>query len=181
MTILLFGVSNVGKSVTGALLATKLNYDFYDIDEEIKKSLRISLEEFVSTGTLYQRDQIRCKLLSRLLHQKGNKVIAVTPLSYMENYKQPFFHSKEVLAIELLDTVENIFGRLVFSDENDMVYKDDFYKSKHKQYYLSEITSDLKWYGSVYADIDHKFNMAGKSPDNVVDSLLLEFQFDKES
>ncbi len=30
MTILLFGVSNVGKSITGELLAHRLGYDFYD-------------------------------------------------------------------------------------------------------------------------------------------------------
>ncbi|MFV0341973.1 MAG: shikimate kinase, partial [Anaerocolumna sp.] len=37
MKILLFGVSNVGKSITGELLAHRLGYDFYDLDEEIKK------------------------------------------------------------------------------------------------------------------------------------------------
>ena len=37
MNILLFGVSNVGKSVSGKLLASHLNYVFYDLDEEVKK------------------------------------------------------------------------------------------------------------------------------------------------
>ena len=34
--ILLFGVSNVGKTTTGRLLADQLNAKFYDLDEEIK-------------------------------------------------------------------------------------------------------------------------------------------------
>ncbi len=38
MNILLFGVSNVGKSVTGKLLAQRLEYDFYDLDDEVKKA-----------------------------------------------------------------------------------------------------------------------------------------------
>ena len=34
MNILLFGVSNVGKSVAGKLLAEHLNYAFYDLNED---------------------------------------------------------------------------------------------------------------------------------------------------
>ena len=41
MTILLFGVSNVGKSTIGELLAHKLNFDFYDLDND--KHLEIVL------------------------------------------------------------------------------------------------------------------------------------------
>ena len=37
MNILIFGISNVGKTSVGKLIASKLNYDFYDLDEEIKK------------------------------------------------------------------------------------------------------------------------------------------------
>lgn len=37
MKILLFGVSNVGKSTIGKMLANRINYHFYDLDEEVKK------------------------------------------------------------------------------------------------------------------------------------------------
>lgn len=37
MIILLFGISNVGKTETGKLLAKRLGYDFKDLDEEVKK------------------------------------------------------------------------------------------------------------------------------------------------
>ena len=37
MIILLFGISNVGKTTVGKLLAKRLNYQFYDMDEEICK------------------------------------------------------------------------------------------------------------------------------------------------
>lgn len=45
----------------------------------------------------------------------------------------------EILAIELCDTAENIFSRLVFSDENDVIYTDDLYKNEHKDHYLREV------------------------------------------
>ncbi len=37
-TILIFGVSNVGKTTAGALLAEKLGVPFFDLDAEVKKT-----------------------------------------------------------------------------------------------------------------------------------------------
>ncbi|MBR1506696.1 MAG: shikimate dehydrogenase, partial [Eubacterium sp.] len=59
MRILLFGVSNVGKSTTGKLLADQLGIAFYDLDDEVRDCLGISLEEFVNTADLRWRDQKR--------------------------------------------------------------------------------------------------------------------------
>lgn len=39
MKIMLFGVTNVGKSTVGELLAEKMNFSFYDLDEEIKNTM----------------------------------------------------------------------------------------------------------------------------------------------
>lgn len=179
MTILLFGVSNVGKSVTGQLLAEHLGFHFYDLDEEVKKLLNTSLEKFVTTGTLISRDRVRCNLIISLLRNDNeNKVIAVTPLSYMDNLKS-FLLSTNILSIELTDSAENIFDRLVFSDENDVIYKDDAYKNKYKAHYLKEIKADLAWYGSNYRDIKYHFNTEGRSPDCVVRSLIEQFHLEE--
>lgn len=179
MNILLFGVSNVGKSVTGELLAQRLGYDFYDLDDELKKHLNTTLEIFVTTGTLLERDKIRCDLVNSLIARKGNKVIAITPLSYFQPISL-LLSSADILSIELTDSVENIFDRLVFSDENDVVYKDDDYRCKHRNHYLSEISEDLKWYGSVYADLKHHFHMSGRLPEDVADALIMQYRLDSE-
>ena len=39
MKICLFGVSNVGKTTVGKLLAERLDIKFVDVDEEVKKPL----------------------------------------------------------------------------------------------------------------------------------------------
>lgn len=171
MTILLFGVSNVGKSTVGKLMARKLNFDFYDLDDEIKIKYNITLEKFVSTGSLQERDKKRCRLLRSLAKKSGNKVIAVTPLSYAGAIV-PIINSPEVFSIELTDTPENIFARLVFSDENDIIYRDDDYKNARKDHYLAEIQEDLAWYGFVYQNITNKFFINGKTAAKVTEEII---------
>lgn len=174
MNILLFGVSNVGKSVSGRLLADFLGYSFYDLDDEVKKDQNTTLEEFVSMGTLLERDAVRCRILNHLVCGNGNKVIAVTPLSYIKDIRY-LFSSPDVISIELTDSAENIFDRLVFSDENDVIYKDDAYKNRHRDYYLEDIQADPDWYGSVYSDIKNRFDISGMTPEETAAELINQF------
>lgn len=56
MKVLLFCVSNVGRSTIGELLAERIGVKFYDLDDEVKAHLGITLEEFVNTADLRWRD-----------------------------------------------------------------------------------------------------------------------------
>ena len=180
MNILLFGISNVGKSSTGKVLATNLGFDFYDLDDEVKKAFGITLEEFVNTGTLKERDYKRsCVLKDILSKSDSSKIIAVTPISNME-YLSDIISNDSTLSIELQDSVENIFERLVFSDENDVIYKDDEYKNEHKDYYMEDIIEDQKWYGSIYASFCHSFDMNGDSPEESARRIISEFNITSE-
>lgn len=67
MKICLFGVSNVGKTTVGKLLAERLDIKFVDLDEEVKNRLKMSLEEFVNTENLWWRDQKRGSIIKKML------------------------------------------------------------------------------------------------------------------
>lgn len=177
MNILLFGISNVGKSATGKMLASCLKCHFYDLDEEVKKKLGITLEEFVSTGTLADRDSVRCSVIHSLISIPSDKIIAVSPLSYIHPI-QNVFSAANVFAIELTDSAENIFERLVFSDKKDNIYTDVDYKNRYRDYYLNDIREDLEWYGSVYSAVKHKFDMNGKGLVDVTEELIKRYHLD---
>lgn len=174
---MLFGVSNVGKTVTGEKLAEKLNYSFIDLDEEIKKRYQTTLEKFMQEHPFsYERGQIKGKLLKDLLKEyKDNIVIAVSPIYYARFFNS-LINLENVIAIELQDSEEHIFERLVFSDENDNVYKDDEYKEEHKEYYINDIHEDIVYVRNVFKKIKNKYFINNRSVDQVVDELMAIIQ-----
>lgn len=173
MIILLFGITNVGKTVTGEKLAEKLNYSFIDMDEELKKRFQTTLEIFMKDHPFpYERGQIKGNLLKDLLKEnKDNIVIAVTVIYYSEFFDS-FLDMENVIAIELQDSKEHIYDRLVFSDENDIIYKDDLYKEEHKDYYMNDIQEDILYAENLFRKIKNKYFMNNQSVDEVVDGLI---------
>lgn len=126
----------------GKLLAERLDIKFVDLDEEVKNCLNISLEEFVNTENLRWRDQIRGSIIKKIIKIEEDVVFAISPISYIENFRTSII-SDDTLLIELYDTPENIFSRLIFSDENDEIYTDDNYKNANKDYYMKRFKQIL--------------------------------------
>lgn len=121
MKILLFGISNVGKTTIGTILAKELGYSFYDLDEEVKKEFQMTLEEFVHTENLRWRDQKRGRIIKKIISKEENMVFVISPISYTDNFGKRITED-DILSIELVDTPANIFDRLVFSDIDDTIY-----------------------------------------------------------
>lgn len=176
MKICLFGVSNVGKTTVEKLLAERLDIKFVDLDEEVKNRLKMSLEEFVNTENLGWRDQKRGSIIKEIIKMEEDVVFAISPISYIESFKTSII-SDDNLLIELYDTPENIFSRLIFSDENDEIYTDDNYKNANKDYYMKEIQEDLDWYGMVNAKIGihNRVFVNDNSSTEVVDRIIVEY------
>ena len=130
-------------------------YSFYDLDEEVKKEFQMTLEEFVHIENLRWRDQKRGRIIKKILSKKENMVFVISPISYTDNFGKRITEDN-ILSIELVDTPANIFDRLVFSDTDDTIYKDDDYKNQCRDYYRSDIKADLEWYGNVYSKIGVK-------------------------
>lgn len=73
----------------------------------------MSLEEFVNTDNLRWRDQKRGSIIKKIIKMEEDVVFAISPISYIENFKTSII-SDDNLLIELYDTPENIFSRLIF-------------------------------------------------------------------
>ena len=151
-------------------------YSFYDLDEEVKKEFQMTLEEFVHIENLRWRDQKRGRIIKKTLSKEENMVFVISPISYTDNFGKRITEDN-ILSIELVDTPANIFDRLVFSDTDDTIYKDDDYKNQCRDYYMSDIKADLEWYGNVYSKIGvkNRFEINNDSPKTAVKRLIKEY------
>lgn len=172
MIIMLFGVTNVGKTVTGAKLAEKLGYSFFDLDDEIRRRFQMTLEEFMQKNPWpYERHKVKGAVLKKIVEEnKDNMVIAVSPIYYARNFN-PLFKLENVVPIELQDSAEHIFQRLVFSDENDNIYTDDEYKEAHKAHYMKDIRGDIAYVKQTFKKIKWKYFIDNKPVEQVAGEL----------
>lgn len=174
MVIMIFGISNVGKTVVGKRLAQRLKYSFIDLDEEIKKRFQVTLEVFMKTYPFpHERYKVKGAVLNNLINEnKENTVIAVSPIYHARNFNS-LLDLEDVIALELQDTKEHIFERLLFSDENDNLYVDNEYKEEHKKYYIKDIGEDISYAKRTFKKIKNKYFIDNKSVDQVVDDLII--------
>lgn len=171
MKILLFGISNVGKSTIGKLLSEKLNYEFDDLDEEIKRRYG-KIDTFMNKYPwTYERHKERGIILSDIVNKyEDNVVIAVSSIFYVRCFSR-LLEDKNILAIELQDKPENILKRLVYADEDDNVCPLEITTEKERKYYLSEIKKDITFFKRTYAKITNKFDMNGEDTETVTERL----------
>lgn len=182
MNILLFGVPNVGKTTIGRIVADKLGFEFYDIDEELRHRYHMTQQQFIDTfWNRNTRDEIRGKLIGELLQRKGGKVIAVTPMYYSVKFSK-YLKKRQAFGIELQDTPENIFNRLIFTDENDNVCEDSVeYREARKSYYLREIKKTHTFYKRSFSKIENKFQINNDPPELAADRLIEQYNLDIRS
>jgi len=177
MNILLFGLSNVGKTTIGRVAAEKLGCDFYDLDEEVRRHYDMTTQEFIDTfWALETRDKIRGELIGEILQRHGDKIVAITPMYYSRHFSK-YLKNGQAMGIELQDTPENIFNRLIFTDESDRVYEDSAeYREKHKAYYMKEIKKNEMFYKKSFSKINNKFQINNDPPEVAADRLIKLFK-----
>lgn len=172
MKILLFGIANVGKSTIGKALSEELNYDYDDMDNEIKrryKKIDTFRRKFPND---YHRHKKRGEILLDIINKyEDNVVISVSPIFYEEFFVSAL-NLPKVIAIELQDAPENILKRLVYADEDDNVYPLIIETKTERNYYLKDIKADIRYYKNVYKKIENKFNMQGETIKEVTKRLI---------
>lgn len=127
---------------------------------------------------MVERDQKRSYMIELLTRKEGNKVIAVPPIYYTRYYSIRLKKIPEaVTKIEIQDTPENIYKRLIFTDENDQEYIDDEYKKQHEKEYMKSIKNDISGYKAAFSKIEHKIDISGKDAEEAADYIISIMHF----
>lgn len=175
MDILLFGISNVGKSTIGKALAEKLGYKFFDVDDKVKEIFG-TIDEFNKNPSTV-RSLIKQDMILTELENPCDYVVAVSPLHDVDLLLANL-NINTYYAFELKDSAENIMDRLVFTDKNDKIDLEytSLAKTKYKDYYIKDIREDYIYFSNIYNDIiDDSIYINNRCVDDVVTEICDKF------
>lgn len=136
MKLLIWGVSNIGKTTIGRELSRKLQCKFYDVDEEIM-NIYGSIDNFQDIyPNDYDRFDEKEELMLNIIESETEDfIMAVSPI-----FSAPVVEElldTDTTSIEIIDTPEAIYDRLILEGDDALEYK-----GRHKEHYINEIKWD---------------------------------------
>ena len=158
-------------------LASLLDVCFFDLDEEIEKYFKTSIErlqdKFLTTHSF--REEASKALIHILgLREAKNCVIALPPSGLMGGYLRVVKKAKGI-AVVIKDTPENILGRVTFYDKDSHLIVKKLTKNE-EMLCLSQIRDDISYFRPSYKKADLHIEIMGLNIDEAAmkirDSLL---------
>jgi len=181
MIIYIVGISCVGKTTIGKMLADKIGFAFFDLNEEIEKYYKKPIEriqdEFPTIDGFRKKASV---VLDQLLtkHADTDTVIAGTPSGLMFSYLSVYKKHKaktNLLSIHIKDSPENILNRLTFydKDSNPITVEMDGFK---EILYLKELNADYNSFKRSYKRADLEVNIENIPLKDLPDLIIKELQ-----
>ena len=173
MRIFLTGVSCIGKTTLGKILAERLQYPFFDLDEEIELYFGESIERLRSrylTGHSL-RYEVGAIALKDIIFKRNSSdsVIALPPSGLKDAYSKTI---KKVtgIVVAITDAPENILKRITFYDIDSKLIQKEL-SDEETAYHLKEIKKDITYFGKTYKRAHVMVDIAGLSIENSVSRI----------
>ncbi len=160
MRILLTGVSCVGKTTIGRLLANRLGLPFFDLDEAVENHFGTSIERLQArflTGYGYRKEA--SVVLKHILTENRDCVIALAPSGLRDAYMR-VIRKADCVTVVLEDTADNILQRIIFYDIDSRPI-DKTLTETDKALYRKEIAGDMAFFRKSYVRADLHVHIGG--------------------
>jgi shikimate kinase len=172
MRVFVVGVSCVGKTSIGALLASRMGCRFYDLDVEIERFLKTSIERL--RNRFLTVESFRSEAAKALMHILGrpeswNCVIALPPSGLMGRYLRVLKKAGGTIVV-LTDKPANILNRVTFYDIDSRPILKEL-REGEKLLYLREIRKDITYYRKSYDRADLQVDISGLLPEAAADKV----------
>jgi shikimate kinase len=164
MRIFITGVSCVGKSSIGAILASRLGCRFYDLDKEIESFFKTSIgrlwDKYLTSESFRHE---AAKVLTHIFETPESQkfVMAMPPSGLMGSYLQVLKKAEGIIVV-LADTPENILNRIIFYDIDSRPIEKQL-TEREKLLYLREIKKDISYYRKSYDRAHLRIDISGLS------------------
>jgi len=172
MRIFITGVSCVGKTTVGSILAFRLGYLFYDLDKEIERFSGTSIERLQDKClTMHSYRNEAAKALVHILAQSNNQdcVIVLPPSGLMGAYLR-VVKKTEGTTVVLVDSPENILGRITFYDKDSRLIAKQLTQDE-KHFYLRETKEDITYFRKSYERADMQVDISGLDAESAAKKL----------
>jgi shikimate kinase len=165
MKLLIWGVSNIGKTTIGKELSKKLNCKFYDVDDEII-DIYGSIENFQEIfPNDYDRFDEKEELMMNIIDTENKDfIMAVSPI-FSSSVVEELLDT-DTISIEIIDTPEAIYDRLILEGDDALEYKE-----RHKEHYMQEIKWDQVASFNQFKDIP-KVHVDNQSINEAVETVF---------
>jgi len=157
MILYLVGISCVGKTTIGKLLADKIGFKFYDLDIEIQNYYNKPIERIQDECLTMNGYREKASIVLDILFSKDtDSVISGTPsglkFSYLQVYKK-HKATKDLYSIYIKDSCESVLDRLTFYDKDSNPVTEKIDESKQRRY-LKAIKADYNYFKDSYNRAD---------------------------
>ena len=172
MKIIIVGVSCVGKSTVGKILADQVGFKFFDFDFEVEKYFNSHIT-FLKKDYPFERtyrEKVSVVLSKILKENNDNFILAMPPSGLMDSYWKIIKKDDSLITIVLKDKAKNILKRIAFYDDFSKPMKSPVTKRNEKRY-LKEISLDIEYFGRTYKRAKIKKHIDGKSALQTADEL----------
>lgn len=165
MKIFLIGFMGCGKTTTGKILAQKLNYSFFDTDNEISSITGKSISEiFKDKGESYFRELE--KLIIQNLENKDNCVISCGGgLPCHNNLMNQI--NRQGISIYLKLSSNRLFERLKNDTNNRPLLNGK--KNSEMQKFISDLLNEREYF---YLQSKFKLSLKEHNPEQVADAII---------
>jgi len=164
LRVSLVGVSCVGTTTIGRILAARRGWPFFDLDEEIERHFGLSIERLQArflTGYSYRKD---CAVvLERIATANPDCVIALPPSGLRDAFLRVVRRVPGV-TVAVHDTPENILERITFYDIDSRPI-DKHLTREERNLYLKEIKADISYFKRSYERADLQVTITGLDPE----------------
>ena len=164
MRVSLVGVSCVGTTTAGRLLAGRRGWPFFDLDEEIERHFGASIERLQArflTGYSYRKE---CAVvLERIATANPDCVIALPPSGLRDAFLR-VIRRVPCVTVAVHDTPENILERITFYDIDSRPI-DKHLTDEERALQLKEIKADISYFKRSYERADLHVTIAGLGPE----------------
>jgi len=152
MRIFLIGVSCVGVTAVGTLLAERLGCAFYDLPQEIERHFGrplMHLRRQVFRESLYRSRYAAPVLKKMTLANPGCDVVIGLSPSGLQDVLWDVMKQVDRVVVVLRDSAENILKRITFYDDDSKRIEKTL-SEYQRQAYLEEIAKDIAYYRRSY-------------------------------